>query len=137
MTSIISSYIKLYSQWYTYSSRFKVSMQELRVVCVCLLAVATCAAESRRPILRAAPTAVTTGNYVIVLRRSTTIETLHHLLLKASKHSDDSKIHRYTETVAKAFTLKLSPYSVEVVSQIIHVGWVFLCSADTSVLCNS
>ena len=64
-------------------------------------------------------TAVTTGNYVIVLRRSTTIETLHHLLLKASKHSDDSKIHRYTETVAKAFTLKLSPYSVEVVSQII------------------
>eukprot|EP00731_Ephydatia_muelleri_P010994 Em0005g1580a len=72
------------------------------------------ATESRRPVLRAAPTAVTTGNYVVVLRRNTTTETLHHLLSKASKHSDDTKVHRYVRTVAKAFTLKLSPYSLEV-----------------------
>ena len=84
---------------------------------VCLLAVATCEGEIRRPVLRAAPTAVTTGNYVVVLRRNTTTETLQRLLSKASKHSDDAKIHRYAETVAKALTLKLSPYSLEVVSK--------------------
>ena len=83
---------------------------------VCLLAAATCVAESRRPVLRAAPNAVTTGNYVVVLRRNTTNETLQRLLSKASKHSDDNRVHRYVETVAKAFTLKLSPYSLEVVS---------------------
>ena len=95
-------------------------MQALWIVC--LLAAATCAAESRRPVLRAAPTAVTTGNYVVVLRKNTTTETLYHLLSKASKYTDDAKIHRYAETVAKAFTLKLSPYSLEVVSHIEGLG---------------
>ena len=91
-------------------------MQALWIVC--LLVAATCVAESRRPVLRAAPNAVKTGNYVVVLRRNTTNETLQRLLSKASKHSDDAKIHRYVETVAKALTLKLSPYSLEVVSHI-------------------
>ena len=89
---------------------------------VCLLAAATCEGESRRPVLRAAPTAVTTGNYVVVLRRNTTTETLHHLLSKASKHSDGTKVHRYVGTVAKAFTLKLSPYSLEVVSNLVLIN---------------
>ena len=83
---------------------------------VCLLAAATCAAEIRRPVLRAAPTAVTTGNYMVVLRRNTTMVAMQNLLSKASKHADDAKIHRYVKTVAKAFTLKLSPYTLEVVS---------------------
>ena len=86
------------------------------IVWVSLIAAATCVAESRRPVLRAAPNAVKTGNYVVVLRRNTTTEKLQQLLSKASKHSDDAKIHRYVETVAKALTLKLSPYSLEVVS---------------------
>eukprot|EP00731_Ephydatia_muelleri_P011000 Em0005g1586a len=100
-------------------------MQALRVVCFCLLATATCATESRRPVLRAAPTAVTTGNYVVVLRRNTTTETLRRLLSKASKHSDDAKVHRYVGTVAKAFTLQLSPYSLEVTpcSQLLLYVW--------------
>ena len=85
---------------------------------VWLLAAVTCVAESRRPVLRAAPTAVTTGNYVVVLRKNTTIETMQHLLSKASKYSNDSMVHRYVETVAKAFTLQLPPYSLEVVSPI-------------------
>ncbi|KAL5493194.1 hypothetical protein EMCRGX_G014336 [Ephydatia muelleri] len=82
------------------------------------------ATESRRPVLRAAPTAVTTGNYVVVLRRNTTTETLHHLLSKASKHSDDTKVHRYVRTVAKAFTLKLSPYSLEVLRRWPEVDYI-------------
>ena len=75
-----------------------------------------CAVESRRPVIRAAPTAIKTGNHVVVLRRNTTAETLHHFLARAAKLSDDTKVHRYVETVAKAFTIKLSPYSLEVVS---------------------
>ncbi|KAL5493199.1 hypothetical protein EMCRGX_G014343 [Ephydatia muelleri] len=97
-------------------------MQALWIVC--LLAAATCAAESRRPVLRAAPTAVTTGNYVVVLRKNTTTETLYHLLSKASKYTDDAKIHRYAETVAKAFTLKLSPYSLEVLRRWPEVDYI-------------
>ena len=89
-------------------------MQALWIVC--LLAVATCVAESRRPVLRAAPNAVTTGNYVVVLRRNTTTETLQEIMSRASKYSDDNMVHRYVDTVAKAFTLKLSSYSLEVVS---------------------
>ena len=91
-------------------------MQALWIVC--LLAAATCVAECRRPVLRAAPNAVKTGNYVVVLRRT---ENLQQLLSKASKYSDDAKVHRYVETVAKALTLKLSPYSLEVVSHIMIV----------------
>eukprot|EP00731_Ephydatia_muelleri_P010949 Em0005g1535a len=71
-----------------------------------------------------APTAVPTGNYVVVLRRNTTTETLQRLLLKASKHSDDAKIHRYAETVAKALTLKLSPYNLEVLRRWPEVDYI-------------
>jgi hypothetical protein len=91
-------------------------MLRVGLVC-CLLAAAICAAESRRPVIRAAPTATKTGNYVVVLRGNTTSEKLQHLLSRASKLSDDAKVHRYVEKVAKAITLKLSPYSLEVVSK--------------------
>ena len=97
-------------------------MQALWIVC--LLAAATCVVESRRPVLRAAPNAVTTGNYVVVLRKNTTNETLQRLLSKASRYTDDNRVHRYVETVAKALTLKLSSYSLEVVSyyyNMVHV----------------
>ena len=130
MTSVISprpSEFHAYSQRYinevVISAVIKL-MQALWIVC--LLAVATCVAESRRPILRAAPNAVKTGNYVVVLRRNTTTENLQQLLSKASKHSDDAKVHRYVETVAKALTLKLSPYSLEVVSHIMIV-YMYMC----------
>ena len=89
-------------------------MQALWIVC--LLAAATCVVESRRPVLRAAPTAVTTGNYVVILRKNTTTETLQRLLSKASQYANDNRVHRYVETVAKAFTLQLSSYSIEMVS---------------------
>ena len=91
------------------------TMLRVCVVVCCLLVSAACAA-SRRPVIRAAPTAIKTGNHVVVLRRNTTAETLHHFLARAAKLSDDAKVHRYVETVAKAFTIKLSPYSLEVVS---------------------
>ena len=72
--------------------------------------------DSRRPLLRNPQGSAGTGCYFVVLHEKATEEEMLQLMVTISKLADDSKIYSEIHTVSKAFTVKLSPFSLELVS---------------------
>jgi len=71
--------------------------------------------ESRRPILRKPLGAAVTGCYFVVLKEKTPEDVMDQLLVTISGLAEDNKIHTVIKKIAKAFTVKLSPYALEMV----------------------
>ena len=72
--------------------------------------------ECRRPLLRKPRDAPTTGCYFVVLSDKAKEEDMQELLAKVVRVADDAKVYGMVSKVAKAFTVKLSPYALEMVS---------------------
>ncbi len=70
----------------------------------------------RKPLLRVPRGVEGTGNYVVVLGKDASEENLQEAVAAASKLADGRKIYNQVHTVSKAFAVKLSPLSLELVS---------------------
>lgn len=73
--------------------------------------------DARKPLYRAARDAQKTGMYIVVLKSDVDHDSYERVVNKATTLSDNKRVHGKIETVEKAFTLKLNPISLEVVSQ--------------------
>lgn len=80
-----------------------------------LLTLALGCAARRCPLLHAAEGANKTGCYIVVLHKETTPEKLTEIIQRATNMADGHKIYGVVQKVAKAFTVKLSPYSLNLV----------------------
>lgn len=81
---------------------------------LCLL-LSNVECESRRPVVRMRSRTPGTGCYFVVLRKKATEEEMVQTLHTVSKLADGSKIYSQVHKVVKAFTVKLSSYSLEIV----------------------
>lgn len=72
--------------------------------------------SSRRPVIRRARDVPTTGCYIVVMKDKATEAQLQRVLTKAVRGSDDAKVYGMVRKVKKAFTVKLNPYALEMVS---------------------
>ena len=75
-------------------------------------------AEKKCPLLKAtgASEEDKTGCYIVVLNNATTADKFQEILGKVLNMSEDAKVYGSVQRVAKAFTVKLSEITVEVVS---------------------
>lgn len=90
-------------------------------LCLSLLLLLAAGARDglcRRLVLRVPREVPTTGRYIVVLKDKTTLTELQQVLLRVLRTADDAKVYGYVEKVVKAFTVKLSPYSLELVKAI-------------------
>ena len=83
-----------------------------------LLALCFVATTSARrcPLLHAPDTANKTGCYIIVVSDDTSPEKVSEILLRVTSVAEDNKLYGLTEKVGIFFTVKLSAYSLELVS---------------------
>ena len=83
-----------------------------------LLALCFVATTSARrcPLLHAPDTANKTGCYIVVLSDDTSPEKVSEILLRVTSVAEDNKLYGLTEKVGNFFTVKLSAYSLELVS---------------------
>ena len=83
-----------------------------------LLALCFVATTSARrcPLLHAPDTANKTGCYIIVVSDDTSPEKVSEILLRVTSVAEDNKLYGLTEKVGNFFTVKLSAYSLELVS---------------------
>ena len=81
-----------------------------------LLVLSPAVTARRCPLLRAPESANKTGCYIVVLRENTTDEKVDELLQRAASVADEHKVYGFVKRVTKAITLKLSDYSMEMVS---------------------
>ena len=72
--------------------------------------------ELRRPVLRKPLGSRWTGCYFIVLKDKTTEDEMQDLMNTVSKLATGGMIYNMVHKISKAFTVKLSPYSLELVS---------------------
>lgn len=70
---------------------------------------------SRRPLLRKPVTSLKTGCYIIAIKEKATDEEVEELLATVVKASDGQKMYGLVRKATRAFTVKLSPYSLEMV----------------------
>ena len=90
---------------------------EVVLLCLAIAFAALIRIEAKRcPILYASSESETTGCYIVVLKEATTHEKFQEIVQRAVAMTDDAKVHGAVEKVIKAFTVKLSPSSLEVVS---------------------
>ncbi len=71
----------------------------------------------RSPVIRRARGVPTTGCYIVAMKDDASEEELQKVAAKAAKASDDAKLHGLVQKVKKAFTVKLNPYALEMVSK--------------------
>ena len=94
------------------------------LLCFVMQLLAACA-NSMRPVHRVPRDAPTTGRFIVSMKPSTSKGEMQETLMAVMKVADDAKIYGYVHTVAKAITVKLSPYSLEIVcnlcGSIMHV----------------
>ena len=109
-----------------------------------LLALCFVATTSARrcPLLHAPDTANKTGCYIIVLSDDTSPEKVSEILLRVTSVAEDNKLYGLTEKVGNFFTVKLSAYSLELVSVVnnllsLSLTRVTLTSLTHSSLTNS
>ena len=89
----------------------------ITISALCLVLVEARGKEgSRRPIIRQPTGSATTGCYSVVLKDKITEPEMEEAMATISKLSEDSRIYSIVKKVAKAFTVKLSAYSLELVS---------------------
>ena len=87
------------------------------VAAVLLLALSLWGASARHcPLLHAPDSANKTGCYIIVLKENTTSEKVVEVLQRATSLAEGNKVYGFVQYVSKAFTLKLSAYSLALVS---------------------
>ncbi len=83
---------------------------------LCLLALGSCDSGRAVPVLRKPIGSAGTGCYFVVLREKTSEVEMQQLMATISKYAEDAKIYSVVKRVAKTFTVKLSPYALELVS---------------------
>ena len=95
-----------------------------------IIAVFLSVAESRSrcPVLHASSDSQKSGCYIIVLKEATSAENFNEVLAKVVKVADDAKVYGMVQRVAKAFTVKLTPYALHLVSYIYCCILSFVCS---------
>lgn len=71
--------------------------------------------ESRKPVLYNPRGRPGTGCFFVVLDKKTTEEEFEAALVTISKLAEDSSVYTVIRKVSKAFTVKLSAYSLELV----------------------
>lgn len=96
-----------------------INIRSMDAAAVCmfilLLFLSGTCCECRRPLLRKPRDAPTTGRYFVVLNDKATEEDMQQLAARVARVSDDAKVYGMVHKVAKAFTVKLSPYALEMV----------------------
>ena len=91
-------------------------MGKLWLATAALLALTLGVSGRRCPLLHAPESANKTGCYIVVLRENTTDEKVAELLQRTSSVAEEHKVYGFIQNVAKAITVKLSDYSMEMVS---------------------
>ena len=92
-------------------------MGRLWLVCAAVLLALSLRATARRcPLLHAPESANKTGCYIIVLRENTSDAKVAEILQRATSVAEGNKVYGFVQSVTKAFTLKLSAYSLAIVS---------------------
>ena len=86
----------------------------ISILCLLVLDVSV-QGDSGCPVLLQPAGTATTGCYFIVLKQQTSNEEMDELMDTISQLSEDSKVHSFVKKVSKAFTVKLSPESLELV----------------------
>ena len=89
----------------------------------CVIAVAAAlggtAIEARRcPVLHAAGDAEKSGCYIVVLKQATSAAEFQSVLHRVVQMADGARVYGSVTRVAKAFTVKLSAYALNAVSQL-------------------
>ena len=119
-------------------ARLSLTMDRLRLLCfssaLCLwLLLGTAKCEgSRRPVLHKPPGSPGTGCYFIVLKDKTSDDEMQQLMASICKLADDFKIHAVMKKISKAFTVRLSPYALEMVLEV----ELYKCACIIQNLCN-
>ena len=93
-------------------------MGKLWLATAALLALTLGVSGRRCPLLHAPESANKTGCYIVVLRENTTDEKVAELLQRTSSVAEEHKVYGFIQNVAKAITVKLSDYSMEMVSAV-------------------
>ena len=86
------------------------------LVALSLSTVAVVVSARRCPLLHAPDSANKTGCYIVVLKDDTPPEKVTEILQRATAVAEGNKLYGFVEVISKAFTLKLSAYSVAMVS---------------------
>ncbi len=91
-------------------------LYRLLLVGILVLGVASIASsKTRRPLLRKPLSSPKTGCYIIAIKDKATDEQVQELLSRVIKASDNHKMYGLVQKATRAFTVKLSPYSLEMV----------------------
>ena len=68
------------------------------------------------PLLRMPANSAGTGCYFIVLKEKTSEAEMQQLMATISRYAEDSRVYTVIKKVSKAFTVKLSPFALQLVS---------------------
>ena len=90
-----------------------------------LLLLMAFAGAARRPFVRAPRDAGVTGDHLIVAEGSLSRELFRELVARVSRLSAGATVHGYVENIGKVICATLSPYALEMVSQIFHFASCF------------
>lgn len=118
----LASQLSVHTLWlvlvytYVHSSAVVMGRHSPEVLtCLVLLGLAVGCAARRCPLLHAAEGVNKTGCYIVVLRQATTPEKFDEILQTATNMAEESRAYGVVRTVSKAFTVKLSAYSLNLV----------------------
>lgn len=70
----------------------------------------------RSPLIRQARDVPTTGCYIVVMQDDASEDELQQMAARVVEASDDARLYGLVHRVKKAFTVKLNPYALEMVS---------------------
>ena len=102
-------------------------MEKRLLTVAVMLALALVCTARRCPLLHAEQSANKTGCYIVVLKKATTPEKFTEILQRATSMADEHKVYGVVQTVSKAFTAKLSPYSLNVVRTYECQIYMYMC----------
>ena len=94
-------------------------MERSWVTLAVLLTLALGCAARRCPLIQAAEGANKTGCYIVVLHNETSPEKFTEIVQRATNMSEGHKLHGLVQKVTKAFTVKLSDYSLNQVGTVL------------------
>ena len=86
------------------------------LVTAVLLVLSLTASARQCPLLHAPDSANKTGCYIVVLQEDTSPESVSEILQNATRLAEENKVYGFVQKAVKAFTLKLSAYSLDLVS---------------------
>ena len=98
-------------------------MERSWVTLTVLLTLALGCAARHCPLLHAAEGANKTGCYIVVLHKETSPEKFTEIVQRATSMAEGHKLHGLVKNVTKAFTVKLSAYSLNLVGTYSKANW--------------